>query len=551
MTLLAALGFMAVNAADITKKDEIKSDETWTKSNTYFLDGFVLVTNGATLTIEAGTVIKGLAADNITSGDAAAALIIGRGAKIMAEGTATEPIIFTSELDDVNDANDLNLSDPNESRSLWGGLVLLGNAPIGSTASEIVVEGLPNEDRYKFGGTNAADNSGVLRFISIRHSGYEIAADSELQGLSLGGVGSGTTIEYVESFFSGDDGVEFFGGTVDVRYWVSSFNDDDGLDWDEGYRGRIQFALVIGDSKRGDHGAECDGAKPDDNALYSAPQVYNVTFIGGYENATNSGAKNEHGMVLRDGTGGVIANSIITEYNNYALQVEDRAETFDSYSKMKNGDLEFINNYWYSFGAGSSWNDIILATPEKARETDAASLKTHLANNNNTIANPGITSTSRTSNFNPTLKSGSATLTGGKPLVDDEWFYNVPFIGAFNGETDECWIKGWTAMDHHGMLASGLTYGGITSIENANLKYFGVYPNPANEVVYVDLNLEVSENVQVRLLDLSGRVVMNVASGSMEGISKLTINTENLNKGTYFIQINGVRTALTQRLMLQ
>ena len=198
--MLLAQGIVTIQDGDINGN---QGDVHWTNDNEYHLDGFVYVEEGTNLHIEAGTVIKGL--ESPTTGDIASALIITRGAKIYAMGTQYNPIIFTTEYDDVNlpdDGTDPGV-DYSIDRSLWGGLVVLGRSTL-NVASEKVVEGLPADDpRALYGGNDDADDSGVLRYISIRYTGITVEANKELQGLTMGCVGSGTTVEYIESFNSG------------------------------------------------------------------------------------------------------------------------------------------------------------------------------------------------------------------------------------------------------------------------------------------------------------------------------------------------------------
>jgi len=264
-TLLAAQNVIQVTDADIV------GDVFWTSDNTYVLNGFVFVEDGETLTIEAGTVVKGKPGQ----AEAASALIVARGGKIFAEGTPTQPIIFTAEADDVNDPNDL----PANTRGLWGGVIILGRATINVAGGEQDIEGIPvTEPRGVFGGTDDDDNSGVFRYVSLRYGGTNIGANNEINGLTMGGVGRGTTIEFVEVFNNADDGYEWFGGTVNTRYLVSAFNDDDGFDYDEGWRGRNQFWFLIQAPDVGGTGGEHDGGTtPEDGLPFAIPLIYNAT----------------------------------------------------------------------------------------------------------------------------------------------------------------------------------------------------------------------------------------------------------------------------------
>lgn len=235
----------------------ITTNTTWNKQTVYELKGKVVVENNATLTIEAGTIIKGQEG----AGTNSSALIIARNAKINAIGTATEPIIFTSILDNIElgQTSGTNLDENDNGK--WGGLILLGNAPISAADgdTETQIEGIPATDSYgTFGGNNASDNSGTLNYISIRHGGTLLGAGNEINGLTLGGVGNGTTIKNIEIVANLDDGIEFFGGTVNVTNLVVAFQGDDGIDIDMNYSGTINnFAVVHGIDT--DEALEIDG----------------------------------------------------------------------------------------------------------------------------------------------------------------------------------------------------------------------------------------------------------------------------------------------------
>ena len=205
----------------------------WTRNNVYLLDGLVFVDSSATLNIEAGTVVK--FTSNQTVG-APSALIVARGGKIFADGTPDEPIIFTAESDDVNDPIDLGPKD----NALWGGVAILGSGVTQKNGNPTaIVEGIdPTEIRGTYGGTNNADNSGILRYVSIRHCGRAFQTGSELNGLTLAAVGSGTTLDYVEIYASSDDGIEFFGGAPNLKHAIVAFAEDDSYDWDEVYTGQ-------------------------------------------------------------------------------------------------------------------------------------------------------------------------------------------------------------------------------------------------------------------------------------------------------------------------
>jgi hypothetical protein len=256
-----------VNGNEIIKTGVLTADATWTKDKIWILSGKVVVDAGVTLTIEAGTIVKG------ATGEAslASALVIARGGKLNAIGTATEPIIFTSILDDitVGQTAGTNLSETDKGK--WGGLIILGKAPISvdGDGGEALIEGLPPTETYgKYGGTDPADNSGTIKYISIRHGGALLGNDNEINGLTLGGVGNGTTISHVEVLGNADDGIEFFGGSVNLSNAVVWAQGDDGYDVDQAYSGTVtNFVYIAGADS--DHGLEIDGAEGSTTASFT------------------------------------------------------------------------------------------------------------------------------------------------------------------------------------------------------------------------------------------------------------------------------------------
>jgi len=242
-----------VDESEVIVSSNITSNTTWTADKTYILNTRVSVTAGNTLTIEPGTVIKG----EVGSGPNATALIIARDAMIMAEGTAAAPIIFTTVADEIESGQ---IESPNMDptlNGLWGGLIVLGNAPISADAQSVQIEGIPASDQNGlYGGTDAADNSGVITYISIRHGGANIGEGNEINGLTLGGVGNGTTIENVEIVANQDDGIEWFGGTVNVTNAIVWNTGDDAVDTDQAWSGTLDNFIVV---NPGDECMELDG----------------------------------------------------------------------------------------------------------------------------------------------------------------------------------------------------------------------------------------------------------------------------------------------------
>ncbi len=249
--------------------------ETWTSNNIYYLNQKVVVKAGATLTIEPGTIIKGRKG----TGSLASALVIQRGAKIKAVGTPEKPIIFTSENDDIEIGQTMGTSLTEDDNALWGGVIILGKAKgsFKGDVKEVQIEGIPAGDTYGlYGGDDNADNSGVLKYVSIRHGGAEIGEGNEINGLTLGAVGSGTVIENIEIVANLDDGIEFFGGKVSPKNLLVWAQGDDGLDIDQAYAGTISNSFVIA-GKTSDHSLEIDGGEGSYEAQFT---MNNITLQG-------------------------------------------------------------------------------------------------------------------------------------------------------------------------------------------------------------------------------------------------------------------------------
>jgi hypothetical protein len=312
----------AIAGPKVAVLTSVPSSRTLFKDTLYILRGFVKVSNGATLTIQAGTTIVG---DTLTPGSS---LWILRGSKIDAQGTAAEPIVFTSQ------------RAPGERKpGDWGGIIVIGNGLI-NRSGVINTEGPQGVAENYGGGNNNADNSGTLRYVRIEFAGYDVSGGnaSELNGLSLYAVGSGTTLEYIEVLAGLDDSFEWFGGAVDARYLVSYESGDDHFDWAEGYQGRVQYAIGFqsqrlqpapgaGTVSSDPQGIEADGCNGSGCTLgfrstpYSDPVFANVTLVGmGANETTTAGG---FGAVLRRGTKGFIANSIIANWKGQALTVRD------------------------------------------------------------------------------------------------------------------------------------------------------------------------------------------------------------------------------------
>lgn len=521
---LVLFGQVVVNDNSIQPGDSV----VWSANNEYLMDGLIFVEQGARLTIEAGTVIRGKQIP--TTGDNTSALIICRGGKIYANGTAAQPIIFTAEDDDLADPNDLTLED----RGLWGGLILLGYAAINTTIGVGQIEGIdPNEPRAAYGGgssPNDADNSGVVRYVSIRHGGAEIAPGDEINALTLGAVGSGTTIEYVEVLSNLDDGVEWFGGTVNIKYLVSAFNADDGIDYDEGFRGKGQFWLVLQATDFAGRSAEQDGGtNPVSGTPYAIPVISNVTYIGPGLTAFPQGDGGEM-MIFRDNAGGKYYNSIFTEYNGalggVGIRIQDLASGEDSRMRLENGDLLLRNNIWWQFGAGNTLSAI---APQQF-------VADSLAANNNLIVNPELASVVRQpgGNLDP-RPNPSGPAASGALILSDPFFTPVSYYGAFDPNAP-LWFKGWTAVSQYVTGIKENPLGNDQLVKDFEISQN--YPNPFNPSTNIRYRLPRAAEVKITVYNVSGQLVETLVDGyRAAGEYLVTWNAANLPSGVYFYRL--------------
>lgn len=409
-----------VNEYTIVDNGSGTGTTTWLTGKTYLLEGFVFVNEGQTLTIEPGCIIKGKAGQ----GENASALIVARGGKILAEGTAASPIIFTSEYDDLNGS--VGLTD----RGLWGGLIILGKSGLNSSPGESQIEGIPtNEARGIYGGNDDTDNSGIVKYVSIRHGGTDIGDGNEINGLTLGGVGSGTVIEYVEIFANKDDGIEFFGGTPQVSHMLVAYCGDDCYDYDEGFRGKGQFWLAIQDLNEGDRLGEHDGGTdPETGTPFAIPTIYNATYIG---RGMDAGKRT---LTFRDNAGGHYLNSIFMD-QTHGVDVENLQDDQDAYKQFVDGNLTLQNNIFWNVADGTAEGIFKIEGPG-ANEADSLNavnaFAAYFETAGNVVSNPGI------SKENPVPSSPATT---NLAAYTDSWFEVVDYKGAF-GSTN--WAAGWT-----------------------------------------------------------------------------------------------------------
>lgn len=310
----------------------ITEDVTLTAGKDYYLSGPVFVGDGDstnTLTIEPGVVVLG-GSDPASPGT----LIIAQNAKLMADGTAEAPIVFTSEL---------NAGE--RTRGNWGGIIINGNAPI-NICEDGVCTAQGEGDTGTYGGDDPADNSGTLRYVRVEYAGIQFSEENELNGIAFQGVGSGTTVEYIQVHMNADDGVEFFGGNVNAKYIVLTGIGDDSLDWTFGWQGMAQFVVARQYTDGGDQGIEADNYDENNDATpRSNPTLSNLTLIGHGDS--------DIGMLLREGTAASISNVVVTGFGEACLSIDQDA-TFElacAEDGSVTGELTVTNTYLSGCGA--------------------------------------------------------------------------------------------------------------------------------------------------------------------------------------------------------
>lgn len=425
-------------SAQIIVSGDITSNTNWTNNNIYLLNGWVYVKSGATLTIQPGTIIKG---DFNTKG----ALIIERGAKIIADGTPQQPIVFTSQK-----------APGQRGYGDWGGLIICGRASVntpanagsGTAAGEAIVEGGVGSV-YGGGATpNDNDDSGILRYVRIEFGGIPFQPNSEINGLTLGGVGRGTIIENIQVSYSGDDAYEWFGGTVNCKNLVAYKNWDDDFDTDFGYRGNIQFGLVVRDpniaDQSGSNAFESDNdGQGTTNTPITRPVFSNITVIGPYTFASSINSNYKRALHLRRNTQTSVFNSVFANYP-VGLLVDGSS----THNNAMNNDMRFKNSVICGM------NDSLATTTNADPNNISGAFNISTWFNNAANSNSLVNSMATLGFHNASLQSPDLTLNAGSPLLsgasftdsylNNSFFTSTDYRGAFGTQN---WASCWTEWD--------------------------------------------------------------------------------------------------------
>ncbi|MBK8557315.1 MAG: T9SS type A sorting domain-containing protein [Lewinellaceae bacterium] len=517
---------------EVTISGNITNNTTWTADKTYILQGFVYVKNCATLTIEPGTIIKG-------DKGSKAALIVTRCSKINADGTADLPIVFTS-----------NESSPTYGD--WGGIILLGNGTTntsynGQAGCGVIEGGIDNADGDGLyggncnGGTaNAADNSGILRYVRIEYPGIAFQPNNEINGLTMGAVGSGTTIDHVQVSYSGDDSYEWFGGSVNCKHLIAYRGLDDDFDCDFGFNGKVQYALSVRDPEvadiSGSNGFEVDNdATGSANTPKTAPTFSNVTILG--PNGPNTAPDFKRAAHLRRNCEIGIFNSILSGNYPVGLFIDGTTTT----ANAQIGLLE-VKNTWFT-------GETALLTTNDAAFDVATWFNTSGWGNGSTSTLNGANLQDPWNldypNAQPTYNSpalGGAAFTA--PRINIPFFDKVTYVGAFDGNSD--WTCGWTKFLE-------VNNDCFTETKNAALQINAVklYPTVASNEVTLEMNLVNAADLIVEIYDLEGRYYgQQINEKAVAGEQRFRLDTANLSNGFYFVRIQSGAAVTTEKLIV-
>ena len=489
---LLLLSFSISYADLVTVEGDIATDVVWTADNTYYLNNQAFVKDGVTLTIEAGTEILGRYDANYSADNPAPCLVVEQGGKVIAQGTVDAPITFRSELseDDPNYGN---------GRGLWGGLIINGRAPIANEGGTAAVEGLTG---VLYGGSDPDDNSGVLRYVRVWNGGSSIAPDNEINGITLAGVGRGTTVEYCEVALNLDDGFEMFGGTVDLKYCSAVSVGDDAFDTDAGYQGRGQFLLVVrADDSDKAHEMDSKTNGDLDSQPRSHPHFANVTVI-------SSVAHGEDALRLREGTGGDFRNYIIHGANDGVRNDDNGSElvTQDLAAAQAHGhpDYLYISGSIVMNGlADVPWDDF-------DEDTDGSWTGTYVMESAGlayTVDANGLPAS-----LDVTPPMNGVAYQDVDTVIEDEFFVQTDYKGAF--PSDENWLDGWSYLSEAGLLLSADN--NSSTIVADKITLHGNYPNPFNPSTEIVFELgQDYKTVELTVFNMVGQSVYELSMKDM------------------------------------
>ncbi len=504
---------------------DITTEITLTPENDYTLRGIVRVQAGGVLNIEPGVTIYG---ENATQGS----LVVKPGGKIYAEGTKEQPIVFTSEFTKPGATSTPNYGD-------WGGIIILGNAPINVPGGKATIEGPADE----YGGNDPDDNSGVMKYVRIEYPGIAYSLNNEINGLTFGGVGSGTTIEYVQVSYSGDDSFEWFGGNVNAKYLIAYRGWDDDFDTDFGYSGKLQHLLGVRDPDIADQ-SQSNGFESDNdgsgstNEPRTSPTWYNVTLIGPAATSTSTiNSLYRRGMHLRRSSQNKIKNALILGWPT-GLYIDGTNTVAD----MQAGTAAYMKN---SIIAGSVTQDF--------QSTDAA-FQTNMPSWFTTNGGTTFTTTNAVKLIDPfnlekvnpfPLKDSPVYVGYATPPNDGFFDTDAIYIGAFGGNKN--WAEAWSSLNFVPVSVK-------EEINNSLPVEFELsqnYPNPFNPSTTIKFSIPKAANVSLKVYNTLGQEVAQIINGFREaGNYSVNWNASNLASGIYIYRLETNNSTIIKKMTL-
>lgn len=532
--------FLSINLqAQLAQYDEvlegnINSDKTLFANKKYLLRGFVNVNSPATLTIPAGTIIYGEKSSKGT-------LIINRGAKINAIGTSQKPIIFTSQ-------------QPIGQRGAgdWGGIILAGNAAINVPGGTATIEGGTGTVYGGGSSPNDDDNSGTMKYVRIEFPGIAFLPDNEINGLTMGGVGRGTTIHFVQVSYSGDDSFEWFGGTVNAQHLIAFKGVDDEFDTDFGFRGNLQFLFGLRDPNiadiSGSNGFESDNdGSGTANSPRTQPIFSNVTMVGPLQTPEFAAFNPNFKRALH-----IRRSSLLSMYNSVTIgyPVGLFVQSQNSADGAMNGDLQIRNSIIAGAQAGKN-----LTTDVSGFDVTAWYITQTFGNRTfNTSAEVGLLDPFNLTNPDPRPGSNSPASTGASfnnPRLNNSFFTSTTYVGAFN-PAEPRWDTGWSNYDPQNTDYT------ITSVKEdynsvipATFELSQNYPNPFNPTTNIQFSLPQSGNVRLTIYNSIGQEVAQLVNGYKEaGSYTLKWDASNLSSGIYIYRLDAANTVIVKKMTL-
>ncbi len=549
---------------EVIPAGEITQNTTWTSDKVYLLNGWVYVVDGVTLTIEPGTIIRG-------SKENKGSLIIEPGAKIIANGTKEKPIVFTSN----EPAGQRNYGD-------WGGVIICGRAPVNQSNPQI--EGGP---RTTYGGDNPDDSSGVFRYVRIEFPGIAFQPDKEINGLTLGGVGRRTKIEYVQVSYCGDDSYEWFGGNVNAKYLIAFRGWDDDFDTDYGYSGMVQFVISVRDPQIADPQSKSNSFESDNDGQGTTSQPFtscvfsNVSSFGPIKTKTSEYSSNYlRAMHLRRNTKIQIYNSVFAGWPT-GLYIEGPSvqNALNNELKIENSILAgMLNNFGTKSGEWTTqqeeeWflntarrnqvfennTDLLFSGDPFAGNPPVFNLQDNSPLRNGSCWTASEISIATENNQQPVInqlggqlkliasvkpdraidKTVTWSITNGQNVISIDQNGNVTALS--NGSAT---VRA-TANDGSGVYGEiNITVSASTSITENKVNNFNVYFNSSSKTININSNTLINK---IEIYDLSG----TLRNSSIVNLNNIILNVENtLTKGIYIVKIYSGAEIFVKKLVV-